>query len=44
MQNIIKERPKYYSIIINNPLELMDVISQWMHKPIQETYPYLSVT
>ena len=43
MQTIIEEHPEYDSII-NNPLKLMDEISQSMYEPIWETYPYLSLT
>ena len=42
MQNIIKEKPKYDSII-NDHLKLMYRISQSMNEPIQATYPYLSL-
>ena len=42
-KNRIKERPKYDSII-NDPLKLMDAISQSMHDPVQATFPYLTLT
>ena len=42
-QNRIKYHPEY-EIIINDPLEITDEISQSMHEPIRETYPYMSLT
>ena len=43
MQNIIKEHPKYYSIL-NHTFKLMDTISQSIHTHIRSEYPYLSLT
>ena len=43
MKNIIKEHPKYDSIL-NNPLKLMYAIAQSIHEPIRATHPYLSLT
>ena len=40
MQNIIKEHPKYDSIL-KDTLNLMDEISQSMHETIRSTYSYL---
>ena len=43
IQNRIKQHPEYDSII-NHPLKLTDAISQSKYKPIQATYPYISLT
>ena len=43
MQKRSKNHPEYDNIL-NDALKLMGAISQSMHKPIQETYPYLTFT
>ena len=43
IQNIIEEHPEYESNT-NNTLKIMNSIARSIHEPIQETYPYMSLT
>ena len=43
MQARIKEHPKYYSEILDNPIKLLEAISILMHEPVRAQFAYVSM-
>ena len=43
MQVRIKEHPKYYSEILDDPIKLLEAIAVLMHEPVRAHFNYLSI-
>ena len=43
MQTRIKEHPKYYSEILDNPIKLLEAIGILMHEPVRAQFSYVSM-
>ena len=43
MQTQIKEHPKYYSEILDNPIKLLEAIGILMHEPVRAQFGYVSM-